>query len=97
MKAGPGEEVSEEEELDRVVPVIRELAQRFDVPLSVDTWRASVAAASFEAGACVGNDISGFADHEYLRVGGDGPSDGGRDAYSPSLRASLIRTRTMTT
>ncbi len=41
---------------------------RFDVPVSVDTWRASVAAASFAAGACVGNDISGFADPEYLTV-----------------------------
>ena len=68
VKAGPGEEVSEHEELDRVVPVIGELAKRFDLPLSVDTWRASVAKASFEAGACVGNDISGFADPEYLSV-----------------------------
>ncbi len=68
VKAGPGEEVSEQEELDRVVPVIGELARRFDLPLSVDTWRASVAKASFNAGACVGNDISGFADPEYLAV-----------------------------
>jgi dihydropteroate synthase len=68
VKAGPGDEVSEDEELERVVPVIRELAVRFDVPLSVDTWRASVAAASFDAGACIGNDISGFGDPEYLRV-----------------------------
>jgi dihydropteroate synthase len=66
VKAGPGDEVSEAEELDRVVPVIAELSKRFDVPLSVDTWRASVAAASFEVGACVGNDISGFADEDYL-------------------------------
>jgi dihydropteroate synthase len=66
VKAGPGDEVSEAEELDRVVPVIAELSKRFDVPLSVDTWRASVAAGSFEVGACVGNDISGFADEDYL-------------------------------
>jgi dihydropteroate synthase len=66
VKAGPGEEVSEEEELDRVVPAIAALTKRFDVPVSVDTWRATVAAASYEAGACVGNDISGFADPEYL-------------------------------
>lgn len=68
VKAGPGEEVGEDEELDRVVPVIRELDARFDVPLSVDTWRASVAAASFDAGACIGNDISGFSDPDYLRA-----------------------------
>jgi dihydropteroate synthase len=68
VKAGPGDEVSEEEELDRVVPVLRELAARFDVPLSVDTWRASVAKASFAVGARIGNDISGFADPAYLEV-----------------------------
>ncbi|MHB2027479.1 MAG: dihydropteroate synthase [Acidimicrobiales bacterium] len=68
VKAGPGREVSESEELDRVVNVIGELVKRFDVPVSVDTWRASVARASFDAGACVGNDISGFADPQYLSV-----------------------------
>ncbi|HUV57839.1 MAG TPA: dihydropteroate synthase [Acidimicrobiales bacterium] len=68
VKAGPGEEVSEAEELDRVVTVIGELARRFDLPLSVDTWRASVAAACYAEGACVGNDISGFADPDYLSV-----------------------------
>lgn len=68
VKAGPGPEVSEAEELDRVVPVISELARRFDVALSVDTWRASVARACFEEGATLGNDISGFADPNYLAV-----------------------------
>lgn len=68
VKAGPGEEVTEAEELERVVPAIEALRTRFDLPLSVDTWRASVAAACFEAGACVGNDISGFADPDYLDV-----------------------------
>ncbi len=66
VKAGPGPEVDEAEELDRVVPAITALADRFDVALSVDTWRASVAAASYAAGAVVGNDISGFADPAYL-------------------------------
>jgi dihydropteroate synthase len=66
VKAGPGEEVTEEQELERVVPAIEALRARFDLPLSVDTWRASVARACFEAGAVVGNDISGFADPDYL-------------------------------
>ena len=66
VKAGPGDEVSEAEEVDRVVPVVVELRRRFDVAISVDTWRASVAAACFREGATVGNDISGFADPEYL-------------------------------
>lgn len=68
VKAGPGEEVSEDEELERVVPAVEALAARFDVPLSVDTWRSGVAAACFAAGAVVGNDISGFADPAYLPV-----------------------------
>ena len=68
VKAGPGDEVTKEEELTRVVPAIEALRARFDLPLSVDTWRASVAKACFEAGAVVGNDISGFADPDYLPV-----------------------------
>jgi dihydropteroate synthase len=66
VKAGPGEEVGEDEELARVVPAVEALRARFDLPLSVDTWRASVARACFAAGAEVGNDISGFADPDYL-------------------------------
>jgi dihydropteroate synthase len=66
VKAGPGPEVTEEEELDRVVPAIEALAARFDTPVSVDTWRASVARAAYGAGAIMGNDISGFADPDYL-------------------------------
>ncbi len=68
VKAGPGDEVTEAEELERVVPAVEALRARFDLPLSVDTWRASVAKACFEAGAVVGNDISGFADPDYLDV-----------------------------
>ncbi|MGH9269466.1 MAG: dihydropteroate synthase [Acidimicrobiales bacterium] len=66
VKAGPGPEVGEAEELDRVVPAIQALRARFDLPISVDTWRASVAREAFAAGAVLGNDISGFADPEYL-------------------------------
>ncbi|MFP3905911.1 MAG: dihydropteroate synthase [Acidimicrobiales bacterium] len=68
VKAGPGEEVGEQEELDRVIPAVEALAARFDLPLSVDTWRASVIGHAIDAGAVVGNDISGFADPDYLAV-----------------------------
>lgn len=68
VKAGPGTEVTEAEELDRVVPAVDALRARFDLPLSVDTWRASVLEECCKAGACVGNDISGFADPAYLDV-----------------------------
>jgi len=66
VKAGPGPDVTEHEELDRVVGAIAILADRFDVPISVDTWRASVAKESYGAGAVLGNDISGFGDPDYL-------------------------------
>ncbi len=68
VKAGPGEEVTESEELDRVVPAVEALVARFPVPVSVDTWRSGVAEAAFAAGAWLGNDISGFADPAYLEV-----------------------------
>ena len=66
VKAGPGPEVSAAEELERVIPAIEALRQRFDLPISVDTWRASVLRDALAAGAVVGNDISGFADPDYL-------------------------------
>jgi dihydropteroate synthase len=66
VRAGPGAEVTEPEELNRVVPVVEALHARFDVPISIDTWRAEVAAACFTAGAVLGNDISGFHDPAYL-------------------------------
>ena len=66
VKAGPGPAVSEEEELDRVVPAVEALVERFDVPVSADTWNARVLAAACAAGAVVGNDISGFGDPDYL-------------------------------
>jgi dihydropteroate synthase len=66
VKAGPGPDVDEAEELERVIPAIEALRARFDVPISVDTWRAGVLRAALAAGAVVGNDISGFADPDYL-------------------------------
>jgi dihydropteroate synthase len=60
-----------EEELDRVVPVIRGLAEH-GVRISVDTMRAEVAAAALAAGATVVNDVSGgLADPDILRVVAD--------------------------
>jgi dihydropteroate synthase len=66
VKAGPGPEVDEAEEIERVVPAVEALRQRFETPVSVDTWRASVAREAYKAGAVIGNDISGFADPDYL-------------------------------
>ena len=48
------------EEIGRVVPVISATARKFDIPISIDTTKASVAKAAIEAGAEIVNDISGL-------------------------------------
>ena len=52
--------VSAEEEAARVVPVIEALRKHFDVPISVDTYKGSVADVAVQAGADLVNDIWGF-------------------------------------
>jgi dihydropteroate synthase len=52
--------ISEEDEINRVVPVIKELKKHFDIPLSVDTYKSKVAEASLDAGADLINDIWGL-------------------------------------
>lgn len=65
----PGSEaVSQEEELRRVIPVIKKLSCRTRVPISVDTYRAGVAEKALEAGAQIVNDISGLGDKDMARV-----------------------------
>lgn len=58
--------ISEEEEIRRVVPVIRELKRRFDVPVSIDTYKSAVAEAALDAGADLLNDIWGFRADERM-------------------------------
>jgi dihydropteroate synthase len=53
-----GEPVNAEEETQRVVPVITELAKRTNTPISVDTTKSEVARAALDAGAAIVNDIS---------------------------------------
>ncbi len=72
VKAAPGEEVSLAEELERICPSVQEITKHFDTPISVDTWRAEVLEESIKQGAVLGNDISGFADPEYLRTASEG-------------------------
>lgn len=53
-------QISEEEEIQRVAPVIEALKMRFDVPISLDTYKAKVAKAGILAGADLINDIWGL-------------------------------------
>lgn len=53
-------EVDAEEEIRRVLPVIERLVKELDIPVSIDTYKASVAGAAVEAGAALVNDVHGF-------------------------------------
>lgn len=52
--------VAAAEELDRVIPVVERLAKQVDIPLSIDTSKATVARAAIEAGAQIINDVTGL-------------------------------------
>lgn len=57
----PGFEIiSENEEIERVVPVIEKVKSRFDIPLSLDTYKSQVAQAGITAGVDMINDVSGL-------------------------------------
>jgi len=57
----PGsKQVTAEEEIRRVLPVIKAVCQRWDIPVSIDTWKSAVAGAAIDAGAEIINDISGL-------------------------------------
>lgn len=57
----PGaDEVTEEEEIERVIPVIQAIRQHYDIPISIDTTKSMVARKALAAGANIINDVSGL-------------------------------------
>lgn len=68
VKAGPGDEVSEAEELERVIPFIDKVRAQTDLVISVDTYRPEVARVALAAGADVVNDPSGLRRPEMADV-----------------------------
>lgn len=68
--ARPGyTKISDEEEIARVVPVIEAVKSRFDIPVSVDTYKSKVAKAAVGAGADLVNDIWGLkADEKMAQI-----------------------------
>ena len=63
----PGyEQISEEEEIARVVPVIEQIKARFDIPVSLDTYKEPVATAGIQAGVDLINDIWGLKGDEKM-------------------------------
>ncbi|MEK7310708.1 MAG: dihydropteroate synthase, partial [Chloroflexota bacterium] len=58
-----------DEELRRVIPVIRAIARKVNIPISIDTYKAEVARQAIEAGATIINDVWGFRmDNDMARV-----------------------------
>ena len=53
-------QITEDEEIARVMPVIEQLKKRFDVPVSIDTYKSRVAEAALQSGADLVNDIWGL-------------------------------------
>lgn len=57
----PGSErISEHEEIERLIPVLKRLKGKIDIPISVDTYKPAVAALAIEHGAAILNDVSGL-------------------------------------
>jgi len=52
--------VEEAEEINRVIPIIKAIRAKFDIPISIDTYKAKVAEKALEAGANLINDVWGF-------------------------------------
>lgn len=58
--------VGEEEELQRVIPVIEAIRKELDVPISIDTYKGRVAEEAIKAGANLINDVWGFKKDPYI-------------------------------
>jgi dihydropteroate synthase len=71
VKAGPGAEVTEAEELRRVLPLLEALRDRTDAVVSVDTFRPGVARRVLAAGADAVNDPSGLRDPRLAEAAAD--------------------------
>jgi dihydropteroate synthase len=68
VKAGPGEAVSQEQELERLLPLVEALSDVTDVALSVETSHPTVAVAAIEAGASIVNDVTALANIQLAAV-----------------------------
>ena len=65
----PGsEQVSTAEQIKRVVPVIKAISEKTDVPISIDTYNVDVAKAALDAGAGIINDITALSDERMGRL-----------------------------
>ncbi|HET8599882.1 MAG TPA: dihydropteroate synthase [Segeticoccus sp.] len=111
VRAGPGPDVSPAEEIERVVPFVATVRERWpDLVISVDTWRAEVADAACAAGADLVNDAWGGHDPDVMRAaarhgaayvcahtGGHGPrTDPHRVRYADVVADAVAHLRALT-
>lgn len=99
-------EVSADEEVARVVPVIAQLATRVSRPISVDTTKAEVACAAIDAGATCVNDISGgrfdaamwdvCAEREVAYVGGHAPGSDLAEVHAHAASPQMLTIEAIT-
>ena len=106
VKAGPGADVTPAMERDRILPFVTAFREVSDVPLSIDTFRAEVAAEALDAGADLINDVSGMIEPEIADVVAARPGTGlvvmhaggpprtrpFRPTYSPDVTNVVMRT-----
>ena len=105
VKAGPGDEVTPAMEVDRILPFVEAFRKVSDAPLSVDTFRAEVAAQALDAGADLVNDVSGMIEPEIadvvaarphaalvvMHAGGPPRTRPFRPTYSPDATTVVVR------
>ncbi|MBW1650891.1 MAG: dihydropteroate synthase [Deltaproteobacteria bacterium] len=66
------ESITEQEEINRVIPIIKKLADQINIPISIDTTKPAVAEEAIEAGASIINDISGLKfDPDLAKIAAD--------------------------
>lgn len=58
--------VTEEDEINRVIPVIKAVREKFEIPISIDTYKGKVAEEALKAGANLINDVWGFKKDSYI-------------------------------
>lgn len=68
-------DVSEDEELNRVIPVIKGIKEKIDIPISIDTKKSAVAREAIKAGATIINDVTGFDDPEMVALAAENDLD----------------------
>jgi len=60
--------VTIKEELERVIPAIKYIAENYDIPISIDTQKAEVAKEAIEAGAHIVNDVGGLRNEDMISI-----------------------------